>query len=71
MTEIVSFLTGTVWKMLVKVGDAVEKGQEVAIVESMKMEIPITAATSGVVTEILVNEGDLVKEGDLIMRLEG
>jgi biotin carboxyl carrier protein len=40
------------------------------ILESMKMEIPVLAESSGVVAEIAVNEGDVVQEGDLIARVE-
>lgn len=55
---------GNVWKLLVKEGDTVEAGQEVAILESMKMEIPITSEYSGVVQEVKKNEGDFVQEDE-------
>lgn len=61
-------VTGTVWKIVVPVGTAVEEGQELMILESMKMEIPATAPESGVVSRILVEEGEGVKEGqDLVI----
>lgn len=48
-----SNMSGSLWKLVVKVGDQVEAGQEVAILESMKMEIPIVSEGSGVVEAIL------------------
>ena len=47
MSEIVASMAGNVWKVLVKVGDQVEEGQDVVILESMKMEIPIAANLVG------------------------
>jgi len=62
-------MAGTVWKVLVKPGDAVAPGQDVVILESMKMEIPITAETGGTVTAVKVGEGDFVNEGDVVVEL--
>ena len=59
-------MAGNVWKVLVKVGDQVEEGQDVVILESMKMEIPIAAEFDGTVKEVKVNEGDFVNEGDVL-----
>ena len=56
-------ITGTVWKIEVKVGDSVAEGQTVVILESMKMEMPVEATAAGKVTAILVKEGDPVEEG--------
>ncbi|MDI3328342.1 MAG: acetyl-CoA carboxylase biotin carboxyl carrier protein subunit [Alicyclobacillaceae bacterium] len=70
MAEIKASMGGTVWKILVQPGDRVEGGQEVAILESMKMEIPITAETAGIVKEICKNEGDFVQEEETLIRLE-
>ncbi len=70
MKQITSNMAGSVWKILVKVGDEVEEGQEVIILESMKMEIPIEAGTSGKILEITINEGDFVNEGDVLMTIE-
>ena len=64
-----SNMSGSLWKVLVKVGDQVEAGQEVAILESMKMEIPIASEASGVVEAIMKNEGDFVQEDEMIMKL--
>lgn len=69
MTAVVASLAGTVFKILVKPGDAVEAGQEVVVMESMKMEIPIEAESAGIVHEIPVNEGDFVNEGDPLVIL--
>ena len=70
MKQIAANMAGNVWKILVQVGDQVEEGQEVTILESMKMEIPIEAEDRGKVKEIKVNEGDFVNEGDVLIILE-
>lgn len=70
MSEILASMAGNVWKVLVKVGDQVEEDQDVVILESMKMEIPIAAEFDGTVKEVKVNEGDFVNEGDVIIVLE-
>jgi acetyl-CoA carboxylase biotin carboxyl carrier protein len=62
-------ITGNVWKIEVKVGDRVEEGTTVAILESMKMEMPVESEDEGVVAKILVEEGKPVKEGDPIVEL--
>ncbi|CAN2249428.1 methylcrotonyl-CoA carboxylase; biotinylated subunit (leucine degradation) [Bacillus subtilis] len=62
-------MAGNLWKVRVKAGDQIEKGQEVAILESMKMEIPIVADRSGTVKEVKKNEGDFVNEGDVLLEL--
>ena len=60
-------MAGTVWKVLVKEGDTVEEGQEVMILESMKMEIPVEAEEAGVVKRVVVNEGDFIDvDADLV-----
>lgn len=70
MTEITASMAGNVWKVLVKVGDEVEEDQDIAILESMKMEIPIATDFDGVVKEVKVNEGEFVNEGDVIAIIE-
>lgn len=70
MKQITATMAGSVWKIVVKEGDQVLEGQDVVILESMKMEIPLTAETTGVVKSIKVSEGDFVNEGDLIVELE-
>ncbi|MDQ0246371.1 acetyl-CoA carboxylase biotin carboxyl carrier protein [Bacillus fengqiuensis] len=70
MSQVLSSMAGNVWKILVKAGDHVEEGQDVAILESMKMEIPIGAEFGGTVKEVKVNEGDFVNEGDVLVEFE-
>jgi acetyl-CoA carboxylase biotin carboxyl carrier protein len=53
----------------VKVGDEVEEDDEVLILESMKMEIPIESIDDGTVVEIRTAEGASVKEGDVLLVL--
>nr|WGD86869.1 acetyl-CoA carboxylase biotin carboxyl carrier protein subunit [Bacillus subtilis] len=62
-------MAGNLWKVHVKAGDQIEKVQEVAILESMKMEIPIVADRSGIVKEVKKKEGDFVNEGDVLLEL--
>ncbi|MFA1820789.1 acetyl-CoA carboxylase biotin carboxyl carrier protein subunit [Virgibacillus oceani] len=64
--ELKANMAGNVWKVNIKEGDKVETDQDVVILESMKMEIPIAAEKAGTVTELKVNEGDFVNEGDVI-----
>lgn len=68
--EIRSNMAGVVLRLLVSPGDQVSNGQDVVMLESMKMEIPITSEVSGSVKEIKVNVGDFVNEGDLLLELE-
>ncbi|HWI66175.1 MAG TPA: acetyl-CoA carboxylase biotin carboxyl carrier protein subunit [Symbiobacteriaceae bacterium] len=65
-----SNMAGTVWKVLVKPGDKVQAGADVLILESMKMEIPISAESDGVVRAVKVKEGDFVNDGDLVVEFE-
>ena len=58
-----SEVTGSVWRVLVSEGASVDEDQTLIVVESMKMEIPITASDSGEVVSILVKEGDPIAEG--------
>ena len=68
--EIKTDITGTVWKVLKQVGDAIEEDEPIVILESMKMEIPVAAAERGVVKDILVKEGDTASEGSVVARVE-
>ncbi|WP_077211642.1 acetyl-CoA carboxylase biotin carboxyl carrier protein subunit [Bacillus dakarensis] len=70
MEKILSMMAGSVWKIHVQAGDRVEEGQQVIILESMKMEIPIEAETSGIVRQVMVSEGDFVNEGAILIELE-
>ena len=70
MADVEAHITGTVWKIEVAVGDTVEEGDTVVILESMKMEMPVEAEDEGTVKEILVAEGQAVSEGDSLVVLE-
>ncbi|MGB3751678.1 MAG: biotin/lipoyl-containing protein [Arcobacteraceae bacterium] len=65
-TEIGATVNGNVWKILVEVGQKVEKGQVIAILEAMKMEIDIESPVSGTVNAIPVKPNDAVEEGQTI-----
>jgi acetyl-CoA carboxylase biotin carboxyl carrier protein len=68
--DVEAHITGTVWKVEVEIGDAVEPGDTVAVIESMKMEMPVEAEVAGTVTQILCEEGQAVNEGDVLVVLE-
>jgi acetyl-CoA carboxylase biotin carboxyl carrier protein len=70
LTDIEAHITGTVWKIEVEVGDTVQEGDAVVILESMKMEMPVEAEDPGVVSEIRCTEGQSVSEGDTLVVLE-
>ena len=65
--EVAVPMQGTIVKVLVAVGDAVEAGQAVTVLEAMKMENNITAETTGTVTEVKVKPGDAVGAGDVVV----
>ena len=66
MHKVRSEITGSVWKVEVALGQSVSEGDTLVIVESMKMEIPISAPASGVVTEILIAEGEPVADDQVV-----
>jgi acetyl-CoA carboxylase biotin carboxyl carrier protein len=68
--DVVTEITGNVWKILVKVGDEVEEDEPIMILESMKMEIPVAAPEGGVVTEILTEPETIVTQGAVVARIE-
>jgi acetyl-CoA carboxylase biotin carboxyl carrier protein len=70
VADIEAHITGTVWKIEVQVGDKIAEGDTVAILESMKMEMPVEAEDEGTVKEIVVSEGEAVSEGDTLVVLE-
>jgi acetyl-CoA carboxylase biotin carboxyl carrier protein len=70
LPRVEAHITGTVWKIEVEVGDSVQEGDTVVILESMKMEMPVEAEDPGVVKEVLVEEGQSVSEGDALVVLE-
>jgi acetyl-CoA carboxylase biotin carboxyl carrier protein len=69
--EVKSEITGTVWQIKSSVGDRVEAGDTLVVIESMKMEIPVITEDPGVLKEILVKEKDAVAEGQVVAVLEG
>jgi acetyl-CoA carboxylase biotin carboxyl carrier protein len=68
-TDVTAHITGTVWKIQVKVGDSVAEEQVVAILESMKMEMPVESPEAGTVATIVASEGQAVEEGDVLLTL--
>ncbi|HET9050910.1 MAG TPA: biotin/lipoyl-binding carrier protein [Candidatus Dormibacteraeota bacterium] len=70
MTEVKAELVGNLWKIVTEVGQQVEEDDTLMILESMKMEIPVTAPVAGTVTEIRVSEGDVVHEGQVVAVLD-
>ena len=69
-TEVASDLVANVAQVLVTTGDVVAEGDELALLESMKMEIPVLAEHAGTVTDVRVHEGDVVQEGDVLVVLD-
>ncbi len=69
MSEVKTEISGTVWQILVEVGQEVTEEEDLIILESMKMEIPVTAPRDGVISEILVNPNQPVQDGDILLRL--
>lgn len=63
-------ITGNVWKVLKAVGDPVDEDETIMVLESMKMEIPVTASEPGVIKELLVAEGETVTDGAVVAKLE-
>lgn len=70
MTEVTAELVGSVWKLEARAGDRVEVDDVLLILESMKMEIPVTAPVAGTLIEIRVEEQEVVKEGQVLAVIE-
>ena len=68
--KVESEVTGTVWKVLVEVGDRVAEEEPLMILESMKMEIPVEAPCAGKVSELLVKPEEQVEEGQIVAVLD-
>jgi acetyl-CoA carboxylase biotin carboxyl carrier protein len=66
-----SDMAGSIWKLLVAVGDEVSEGTDLLLLESMKMEIPVAAPKAGKIAEIRVEEGETVAEGQCLLVLAG
>ena len=69
MADVPAHITGTVWKIEKKVGEAVKAGDVLVILESMKMEMPVEAPEDGTVKEIRCKETQAVNEGDVLVVL--
>ena len=69
-TNVEAEMVANVWKVLVGAGQAVEPGDALVILESMKMEIPVEAPVGGTITAVNVEEGGVVQEGDIIAVIE-
>lgn len=70
MKNVTATMAGTVINVLVQAGGTVNAGQDVIVMESMKMEVPVQTEAEGKVAEVKVNIGDFVNEGDVILVLE-
>jgi acetyl-CoA carboxylase biotin carboxyl carrier protein len=66
VAEVRAEMVANVWKVVAAEGDQVADGDTLVILESMKMEIPVLAESTGTITTLHVAEGDVVQEGDLI-----
>jgi acetyl-CoA carboxylase biotin carboxyl carrier protein len=70
LVDVKTEITGIIQMIIHGVGDSVDEDEPVIMLESMKMEIPIAAPESGTVTQILVEQGDIVTEGTVVARIE-
>jgi biotin carboxyl carrier protein len=66
MHEAKAEIVANVWKLVAAPGDEVGAGDVLAVLETMKMEIPVITPVSGSVSEVRVTEGQIVQEGDVI-----
>ncbi len=70
IVDVKTEITGNVWKIVATVGQKLAEDEPILILESMKMEIPVSAPEAGTVIEILVTEGDVATEGSVVARIE-
>ena len=68
-TSVRAHITGTVWKIEVRPGEAVTEGQTLVILESMKMEMPVESPVAGTVTAVTAREGASVEEGAVLVEI--
>jgi biotin carboxyl carrier protein len=67
--DIVAEMVANVLSVAVEPGSTVRPGDTIALLESMKMEIPVLTESAGVVSEVRVGPGDVVQEGDVLVTL--
>jgi acetyl-CoA carboxylase biotin carboxyl carrier protein len=67
--DVAAHITGTVWEIRVNVGDEVQEEQVLVVLESMKMEMPVESPAAGKVASIVVEKGQAVEEGELLLTL--
>ncbi|MBA2440209.1 MAG: acetyl-CoA carboxylase biotin carboxyl carrier protein subunit [Thermoleophilaceae bacterium] len=70
MPNVEAHITGIIWKVDCEVGQEVKEGDIVAVLESMKMEMPVETEFDGTISEVKCEEGQSVKEGDVLVILE-
>jgi acetyl-CoA carboxylase biotin carboxyl carrier protein len=71
VAEVRAEITANVWQVRVELGQDVDVGDELVILESMKMEIPVVAPIAGRVSQIAVQEATQIQEGDLVAVIDG
>ncbi len=70
MKRVLSNMAGVILEFLVKPGEKIAVDQDVVMLESMKMQIPIQSTVDGIVKAIKANEGDFVDEGAVLLEVE-
>ncbi|MEH6786884.1 MAG: acetyl-CoA carboxylase biotin carboxyl carrier protein subunit [Paracoccus sp. (in: a-proteobacteria)] len=70
IVDVKTEITGNVWKIEAQPGQALSEDDPIMILESMKMEIPVTSPEDGTLVEILTAEGEVVTEGTVVARIE-
>lgn len=68
--QVNSEIAGSVWKIVSQEGNVLAAGDVILILESMKMEIPVTAPKAGALSKLHVAEGDMIGEGQLIATID-
>jgi len=69
-TKFTAELAGRIVAISKAKGDRIEPGDEVVVIESMKMEVPLTAQVGGVVTAVLVHIDDMIDEGQTLLIID-
>ena len=68
--EVKAEVLGSLWRIVAEVGQTVEEDETIMVIESMKMEIPVTSPISGTLTAILAAKGEVVQEGQTVAIVE-